>query len=243
MKERGGGWRYREIFAGAETQEQRRQAIARAARALRQAMEREDNASVVAAHVENLADIPGAELAEAYAQAERNATFWPSPGQIRELAGWSDEGLAWKALLWVFEYLRAHGVDGRPRSGGVRYVEDATGRRAPETVAPCAPAPKIPADIAIALCAMGGGRMAPGADCAEKGATPGTESGAESGTPMTAALRDGLRCVAQHPAAQGWKTCSGDAAAAAERIERAWLRRHREARQTIRLHPLLRRGE
>lgn len=205
-------------------------------------MEREDNASAVAAHVENLADVPAADLAEAYAQAERNATFWPSPGQIRELAGWSDESLAWKALHWVFAYLRAHGAEGRPRSGGVRYAEDASGRRVLETVEPCAAAPKIPAEIALALCALGGGRMELAAGCEEWGEkAPAREAKCES--MATAAMRNGLRALAQHPAAQGWGNWSSEAAAAAERMERAWLRRHREALQQLRLHPRLRRSE
>ena len=68
-----------------------RRAIARAVRQLREAMEKEDNCAVTAAHVRNLKEIDPEALARAYALAEKTCTYWPTPGQIRELAGWSEE--------------------------------------------------------------------------------------------------------------------------------------------------------
>jgi hypothetical protein len=116
---------YEEIFTGVDV----RQAIARAVRTLREALEKEDNRAVTAAHVRNLADIDPQALATAFALAEKTCTYWPTPGQIRELAGWSEESRSREALQWVFTYLANHGVDGRPRGGGVRFGEDETGRR------------------------------------------------------------------------------------------------------------------
>ncbi len=104
-------------------------AIARAVRQLREAMEKEDNCAVTAAHVRNLKEIDPPALAMAYALAEKTCTYWPTPGQIRELAGWSEETRGRAALQWVFAYLEKHGVEGRARGGGVRFGEDETGRR------------------------------------------------------------------------------------------------------------------
>jgi hypothetical protein len=79
--------------------------------------------------VRNLGDIDPQSLAAAYALAEKTCTYWPTPGEIRELAGWSEESRSREGLQWVFGYLAQHGVEGRPRGGGVRFGEDATGRR------------------------------------------------------------------------------------------------------------------
>ena len=83
-----------------------RQAIARAVRQLREAMEKEDNRAVTAEHVRNLMEIDPEALAKAYALAEETCTYWPTPGQIRELAGWSEETRSRAGLQWVFNYLR-----------------------------------------------------------------------------------------------------------------------------------------
>jgi len=58
---------------------------------LREAMEKGDNRAVTAAHVCNLTEIDAKTLARAYALAEKTCTYWPNAGQIRELAGWSEE--------------------------------------------------------------------------------------------------------------------------------------------------------
>ena len=120
---------YAEIFAEVRDSSDLPHAIARAVRQLREAMEKEDNCAVTAAHVRNLREIDPAALATAYALAERTCTYWPTPGQIRELAGWSEESRSRAALQWVFTYLEKHGVEGRARGGGVRFGEDETGRR------------------------------------------------------------------------------------------------------------------
>ena len=130
---------YAQIFAGVRNRVESAQAIARAVRQLREAMEKEDNCAVTAAHVRNLREIDPTALASAYALAEETCTYWPTPGQIRELAGWSEETRSRGALQWVFHYLAMHGVEGRERGGGVRFGEDETGRRvllAPEAVIP-----------------------------------------------------------------------------------------------------------
>ena len=82
---------YQQIFAGVSSRSDRAHAIARAVRQLREALEKEDNCAVTAAHVRNLKEIDPAALALAYAMAEKTCTYWPTPGQIRELAGWSEE--------------------------------------------------------------------------------------------------------------------------------------------------------
>src|SRR5271155_979919 len=96
---------YEEIFEEVQDARDMRHAIARAVRLLRAALEKEDNSAVTAAHVRNLAEIAPEALAMAYAAAEKSCTFWPSPGQIRELAGWSEESCGRDALQWVFRYL------------------------------------------------------------------------------------------------------------------------------------------
>ena len=111
---------YAEIFADVRDSSDLPHAIARAVRQLREAMEKEDNCAVTAAHVRNLREIDPAALATAYALAERTCTYWPTPGQIRELAGWSEESRSRAALQWVFTYLEKHGVEGRARGGGVQ---------------------------------------------------------------------------------------------------------------------------
>ena len=120
---------YEQIFAEVRNASDLRRAIARAVRQLREAMEKEDNCAVTAAHVRNLTDIDPEALAQAYALAEKTCTYWPSPGQIRELAGWSEESKGAAALEWVFRYLEKHGCEGRAQGGGVRFGEDETGRR------------------------------------------------------------------------------------------------------------------
>ena len=187
---------YQEIFAGVSNQSDRAQAIARAVRQLRAAMEKEDNCAVTAAHVRNLKEIDPAALAAAYALAEKTCTYWPTPGQIRELAGWSEETRGRAALQWVFAYLGKHGVDGRAHGGGVRFGEDATGRRVLLEAEPVVAAPAIPAEIEAILAALGSG-----------------------------SARQGLQYVSQHPVAKGWDTFHGDAASrTAERIEAQWIR-------------------
>jgi hypothetical protein len=187
---------YEQIFAGVRNSSELAQAIARAVRQLREAMEKEDNCAVTEAHVRNLREIDPAALASAYALAEESCTYWPTPGQIRELAGWSEEAKSRSALQWVFQYLAMHGPEGRARGGGVRFGEDETGRRVllePEAVIP---APEIPAGIEATLTALGSG-----------------------------SAKQGLRYVSQHPVAKGWENFHGDAASrTAERIETQWIR-------------------
>ena len=183
---------YEEIFTGVDV----RQAIARAVRTLREALEKEDNRAVTAAHVRNLADIDPQALATAFALAERTCTYWPTPGQIRELAGWSEESRSREALQWVFTYLANHGVDGRPRGGGVRFGEDETGRRVLLGSEVLVKAPEIAEDIRATLAALGSG-----------------------------AVKQGLLYVSQHPVVKGWENFNGDAASrTAERIEAQWIR-------------------
>jgi hypothetical protein len=187
---------YEQIFAGLRDRRDVVHAIARAVRELRAAMEKEDNSAVTAAHVRNLKDIDPQALAKAYAMAEQSCTYWPSPGQIRELAGWSDEVRSRAQLKWVFAYLAKHGAEGRPHGGGVRFGEDETGRRVLLGVDAVIAAPEIPADIEATLAALGAG-----------------------------SAKQGLRYVSQHPIAKGWDGFSGDAASrAAERIEAQWIR-------------------
>jgi hypothetical protein len=187
---------YEQIFAGVRSRSELAQAIARAVRQLREAMEKEDNCAVTAAHVRNLREIDPAALASAYALAEQTCTYWPTPGQIRELAGWSEETRSRGALQWVFQYLEKHGVEGRARGGGVRFGEDETGRRVLLESEAVIPAPEIPADIEATLAALGSG-----------------------------SAKQGLQYVSQHPVAKGWENFHGDAASrAAERIEAQWIR-------------------
>jgi hypothetical protein len=187
---------YERIFAGVSNPSDLRQAIARAVRQLREAMEREDNCAVTAAHVRNLTDIGPEALALAYTLAEKTCTYWPSPGQIRELAGWSDESKGGAALKWVFSYLEKHGCEGRGQGGGVKFGDDGTGRRVLLETEAIVSAPALPAEIEIALGLLGSG-----------------------------SIRQGLRYVSQHPVVKGWDNFSGDAALrSAERIEGQWIR-------------------
>ncbi len=187
---------YERIFAEVRNSSDLRYAIARAARQLREAMEKEDNCAVTAAHVRNLADIDPQALASAYALAEKTCTYWPSPGQIRELAGWSEESKAGAALEWVFSYLEKHGCEGRAQGGGVRFGDDGTGRRVLLETEATVAAPTLPAEIETALVSLGSG-----------------------------STKQGLRYVSQHPVVKGWDNFSGDAAArTAERIEGQWAR-------------------
>jgi hypothetical protein len=121
---------YEQIFAGVRTTSDLQCAIARAVRQLREAMEKEDNCAVTGAHLRNLTDISPDALARAYSLAEKTCTYWPSPGQIRELAGWSEESRGGSALEWVFSYLEKHAV---------------------------VAAPALPAEIKIALALLGSG--------------------------------------------------------------------------------------
>lgn len=187
---------YQQIFAGIRNSRDLAQAIARAVRELREAMEKEDNSAVTAAHVRNLREIDPAALAEAYAMAEKTCTYWPTPGQIRELAGWSDESRSRVALQWVLNYLEKHGAEGRPRGGGVRFGEDASGRRVLLEREAVIAAPPIPHDIEAVLAVLGSG-----------------------------SAKQGLRYISQHPIVKGWDGFSGDAASrSAERIEAQWIR-------------------
>jgi hypothetical protein len=187
---------YQQIFAGASSRTDRAHAIARAVRQLREAMEKDDNCAVTAAHVRNLKEIDPAALALAYAMAEKTCTYWPTPGQIRELAGWSEETRGRAALQWVFAYLAKHGAEGRAHGGGVRFGEDETGRRVLLEAEAVTPAPEIPAEIQAILAALGSG-----------------------------SAKQGLRYVSQHPVAKGWENFHGDAASrTAERIEAQWIR-------------------
>ncbi len=187
---------YDEIFSGIQSTAALRQAIARAVRTLREAMEKEDNREVTAAHVRNLWEIDPESLASAYALAEQTCTYWPTPGQIRELAGWSEESRSRESLQWVFGYLEKHGVEGKPRGGGARFGEDETGRRVLLGTEPVVPAPEIPAEIRATLAALGSG-----------------------------AVKQGLCYVSQHPVVKGWDNFHGDAASrTAERIEGQWIR-------------------
>ena len=126
---------YGRIFAEVRNPSDVRGAIARAVRQLRAAMEKEDNCAVAAAHVRSLADIDPAALAVAYAMAEKTCTYWPSPGQIRELAGWSEESRGGAALEWVFRYLEKHDVLTNPAIFHVRSpkLEKSLPKALPET--------------------------------------------------------------------------------------------------------------
>jgi hypothetical protein len=187
---------YERIFAEVRNPSDLRQAIARAVRQLREALEREDNCAVTAAHIRNLTDIDPEALALAYTLAEKTCTYWPSPGQIRELAGWSEESRGRAALEWVFSYLEKHGCEGRAQGGGVRFGDDESGRRVLLETEAIVAAPALPAEIEIALSLLGGG-----------------------------STRQGLRYVSQHPVVKGWDDFSSDAASRnAERIEGQWIR-------------------
>ena len=187
---------YERIFAEVSNRSEVRGAIARAVRQLRAAMEKEDNCAVAAAHVRSLADIDPAALAAAYAMAEKTCTYWPSPGQIRELAGWSEESRGGAALEWVFRYLEKHGCEGRALGGGVRFGEDESGRRVLLEREAIVAAPAFPAEIEAALLLLGSG-----------------------------STKQGLRYLSQHPAVKGWDNFTGDSASrSAERIEGQWIR-------------------
>jgi hypothetical protein len=187
---------YEQIFAGIRNSRDLAQAIARAVRELREAMEKEDNSAVTAAHVRNLREIDPQALATAYALAEKTCIHWPSPGEIRELAGWSEESRGRVGLQWVFAYLEKHGPEGRPRGGGVKFGEDGTGRRVLLEREAVIPAPPIPAEIEAVLATLGSG-----------------------------SAKQGLRYVSQHPNVKGWEGFSGDhALRSAERIEAQWIR-------------------
>jgi hypothetical protein len=187
---------YGRIFAEVRNPSDVRGAIARAVRQLRAAMEKEDNCAVAAAHVRSLADIDPAALAVAYAMAEKTCTYWPSPGQIRELAGWSEESRGGAALEWVFRYLEKHGCEGRALGGGVRFGEDESGRRVLLEREAIVAAPAFPAEIEAALMLLGSG-----------------------------STKQGLRYLSQHPAVKGWDNFTGDSASrSAERIEGQWIR-------------------
>jgi hypothetical protein len=187
---------YARIFARVTNTSDLRSAIARAVRQLREAIEKEDNCAVTAAHVRNLTDIDPEALAQAYTLAEKTCTYWPSPGQIRELAGWSEESRGGAALEWVFRYLEKHGCEGRAQGGGVRFGEDESGRRVLLEREAIIAAPALPAEIEVALALLGSG-----------------------------STKQGLRYVSQHPAVKGWDNFSGDAASrSAERIEGQWIR-------------------
>jgi hypothetical protein len=187
---------YEQIFAGVRDRRDLAQAIARAVRELREAMETEDNSAVTAAHERNLREIDPQALATAYALAEKTCTYWPTPGQMRELAGWSEETRSRGSLQWVFQYLEKHGPEGRARGGGVRFGEDETGRRVLLEQEAVIPAPAIPAEIEAVLAVLGSG-----------------------------SARQGLHYVSQHPVIKGWEGFSGDSASrTAERIEAQWIR-------------------
>jgi hypothetical protein len=192
---------YSQIFDGVQSEAEVRQAIARAVRVLREAMEKDDNCAVTAAHMRNLADISPEALARGYALAEQTCTFWPTPGQIRELAGWSTENRAGEALQWLFAYLRSHGVNGHAGGGGVHFGEDGTGRRVLLRTDPVIEAPPLSAVMAETLTALGNGTV-----------------------------KHGLQFVSQHPVVKGWDEFTGDAAArTAERIETRWNRSYLQA--------------
>ena len=187
---------YEQIFALVRNTSDLQCAIARAVRQLREAMEKEDNCAVTGAHLRNLTDIAPEALARAYSLAEKTCTYWPSPGQIRELAGWSEESRGGTALDWVFSYLEKHGCEGRAQGGGVRFGEDESGRRVLLETEAMVAAPALPAEIEIALALLGSG-----------------------------STKQGLRYVSQHPVVKGWDNFSGEAASrSTERIERQWMR-------------------
>ena len=205
---------YEEIFAGVQDAGDQQHAIARAVRHLRAAMEKEDNSAVTAAHVRNLAEIAPEALGMAYAEAEKSCTYWPTPGQIRELAGWSEETRSRDALQWVFGYLAMHGVEGREHGGGVHFGEDASGRRVLLATEAMVAAPSLPAEIESTLARLGSGTA-----------------------------KHGLRYVSQHPVVQGWDSFTGDGALkTAERIEGQWMRCYRHTMRKFH-HPPLRRTE
>jgi hypothetical protein len=205
---------YERIFAEVRNVSDLQCAIARAVRQLREAMEKEDNCAVTAAHLRNLTDIAPEALARAYALAEKTCTYWPSPGQIRELAGWPEETQGGAALEWVFGYLAKHGVEGRAQGGGVRFGEDESGRRVLLETETVVAAPALPAEIEAALALLGSG-----------------------------SIKQGLCYVSQHPVVKGWDNFSGDAASrSAERVERQWMRCYLRAtrmghRTTASSHP------
>ena len=186
----------------AEVRAELRRAIARAVRELRTAMEKDGNPAVTLAHVRNLEDGDPEALALAYAQAERNCVYWPTPGEIRELAGCSEGQEAQDSLNWVLGYLEAHGVSGRRQSGAVTFTMDSTGRRTLAAAAPGREAPPMPPRIQETLSALGNG-----------------------------SAKHGLLCISQHPRLKGWEEGTGDPAGRAERIERQWTRCYRLARR------------
>jgi hypothetical protein len=197
---------YERIFAEVRNLSDLRHAIARAVRQLREAMEKEDNRAVTAAHVRNLTEIDAKALARAYALAERTCTYWPNPGQIRELAGWSEETRGGAGLQWVFRYLERHGIEGRARGGGVKFGEDETGRRVLLETEAVVAAPDIPAEIEHTLELLGNG-----------------------------SAKQGFRYVSQHPFVKGWGDFAGDAGSrTAERIESQWIRCYRQVVRKVR---------
>jgi hypothetical protein len=178
---------YEEIFGEVKDLSDLRHAIARAVRELRAAM--------------------------AYSLAEKTCTYWPTPGQIRDLAGWSEENKGRAALQWVFSYLEKHGVEGRARGGGVRFGEDGTGRRVLLETEPVIAPPPLPVDIEDALTSLGCG-----------------------------SAKQGLRYLSQHPVVKGWDSFRDDAGAkTAERLERQWIRCYLHAMEKTFHHPPVRR--
>ena len=197
---------YEAIFADVRDVDDLRRAIAHAVRTLRSAMDKEDNRAVTSAHVRNLEEITPAALACAYATAERQCTFWPSPGEIRSLAGWSEETNARGALGWVFRYLEGHGAEGRARGGGVHFGENDAGQRVLIETTPVVPAPPLPSEIETALRLLTCG-----------------------------SVKDGLRYLCQHPVIRGWNEFAGDSGArAADRIEARWIRSYQQTLANLR---------
>ena len=139
-----------------------------------------------------------------YATAEKQCTFWPTPGQIRELAGWSDETRAGGGAGLGVPLPRSAWSGGRPHGGGVRFGEDAGGQRVVVEALPVIEAPSMPAEIEDALRLL---------TCGE--------------------VKAGLQYLRQHPVMQGWDGFSADGATrTAERIESQWLRCYQQAQRT-----------
>lgn len=181
--------------------EELRRAIAMAVRELRTAMEKDGNPAVTMAHMRNLDDVAPMALARAYAMAERNCVYWPSPGEIREFAGASENQEASAALDWMLEYLDTYGTGGRRHGPAVTFAVDATGRREMVVAKPAPEAPAIPQAIERTLALLGNG-----------------------------SAKHGLKQMSQHPRLRGWEEVNGDPPGrAAERIERQWARCYRQA--------------
>jgi hypothetical protein len=122
----------------------------------------------------DLADLPEELLGAAFARARRECIHFPSVKELRELAlgaeGDIERAEAEAAWQWVEQYVKRHGVDGKPWThlanpsgyllcevcvSGWLYERDGM-RRCPCMKQTVVPAPEIPERIEYALRAIGG---------------------------------------------------------------------------------------